>query len=166
MNASQFHLALTHIPVILSLTGLVLLSVSLFSRNQQVARISFYILITAGLFTLPVFFTGEGAEEAVENIPGVAGALIEKHEETAKVSLWIILLTAFLSATALVRIKMKNLLPVLKFPVLILALLSAGAMALTAHYGGRIRHTEINTNAVASAAGGEQAAGGDQDDDD
>jgi uncharacterized membrane protein len=166
MNSSQIHLALTHIPVILSLTGLAIFFVSLFSKSQQAGRIALYILITAGLFTLHVFFTGEGAEEAVEKMPGVAGALIEKHEDAAKVSLWIILLTALLSLAALVRIKMKNLLPVLKFPVLILAVLSAGAMALTAHYGGQIRHTEINSKAVASAADGGEAAGSDHDNDD
>jgi uncharacterized membrane protein len=152
MNQSQIHLALTHIPVVLSLTGLAIIIFSFFSKNPAVSRIALYILVTAGMFTLPVFFTGEGAEEVVENIAGVSRSLVEKHEDMAKLSLWIILVTAIVALAALFRIRAKSSLAFLKLPILVLAFVSAAGMAVTAHYGGQIRHTEINSGTVASAA--------------
>jgi hypothetical protein len=69
MNQAQIHLALTHMPVILSLTGLVTLVVSLIMKNTVVIKTSFYIFLAAGLLSIPVYFTGEGAEEMVEHLP-------------------------------------------------------------------------------------------------
>ena len=143
MNQSQIHLALTHMPVILSLTGLVILIVSLVRNNPTVTKISFYILIAAGLFALPVFFTGEGAEETVEHLPGISDAIIEDHETIAKISLIIVLATALLAAAGLIRIAMKPMMNVVKYVVLLLSVVSTGLMLRTAHLGGQIRHTEI-----------------------
>ena len=69
MNASQIHLALTHVPVILSFVGLVILVISFFKKNETTTRIAFYILLAAGLFAIPVYATGEGTEEVVEKLP-------------------------------------------------------------------------------------------------
>jgi hypothetical protein len=151
MNQSQIHLALTHIPVVLSLTGLVILAISIIKKSQQGLRISLYILITAGLFTLPVFFSGEAAEESVEHLPGVSEAIIEKHEELAKSGLWIILATAAVSLAAFLKINGNSLLSYLKIPVLLLAVISAGVMSLTAHFGGQIRHSDISSVLVQNA---------------
>ena len=81
MNSVQIHLALTHVPVILSLTGLVMLLLSLYLKNTILIRVSYIFILVAGLMVLPVYFTGEGAEESVEKLPGVSEAVIEKHEE-------------------------------------------------------------------------------------
>jgi hypothetical protein len=35
----------------------------------------------------PVFFSGNGAEETVEHAPGVSDAIIERHEEAAKLAM-------------------------------------------------------------------------------
>jgi hypothetical protein len=35
------------------------------------------------LIALPVYFTGEPADELVENLPGVAESLIDKHKYAA-----------------------------------------------------------------------------------
>ncbi len=44
MNSVQMHLALTHVPVILSLVGLVMLVVTFFIQNSTITKAS-YILI-------------------------------------------------------------------------------------------------------------------------
>jgi len=72
MNATQVHLAMTHLPVILSLVGMLALLISFFKTNLSLRKTALYILLIAGLTALPVFFTGEGAEETVENLPGVS----------------------------------------------------------------------------------------------
>lgn len=149
MNTSQVHLALTHVPVILSLTGLVVLVVSLFIKNQTVTRVAFYILLVAGLLTIPVFLSGEGAEEIVENLPGVSEPLIEEHEELARLTLYAVMLAAAGSLIGLFRFKPAFRKAIYYF-VLGAAIMTSALMAQTAHLGGQIRHSEIRNGAIAS----------------
>jgi uncharacterized membrane protein len=152
MNASQIHLALTHVPVILSFVGLIVLIVALIKKNETVTKTSFYILLAAGLFTLPVYFTGEGAEEIVENLPGVSESIISKHEDVAAFTLIIIAITACLALAGLLFYNKKSIGKLARIGVFVLSIVAAGAMAQTAHLGGQIRHSEIRPGAVASNA--------------
>ncbi len=86
MNSVQMHLALTHVPVILSLFGLIMLAVAFCIKNTTITRTSYILILIAGIAAIPVYFTGEGAEEAIENLPGVSEAIIERHEEVAKLA--------------------------------------------------------------------------------
>jgi uncharacterized membrane protein len=151
MNSSQIHLALTHVPVILSLVGLTILIIALVRKNDTLTKTSFYILLTAGLFALPVYFTGEGAEEVVEDLPGVSEGIIGKHEQFANISLTIILICGALSLAALFLYKSFSVARVMKYVVLLFAFASAATMARTAHLGGQIRHTEIQSTVMATS---------------
>ncbi|HWI92571.1 MAG TPA: hypothetical protein VNT20_14945 [Flavisolibacter sp.] len=151
MNSSQIHLALTHVPVILSLVGLTILIIALVRKNDTLTKTSFYILLTAGLFALPVYFTGEGAEEVVEDLPGVSEGIIGKHEQFASISLTIILICGALSLAALFLYKSFSVARVMKYVVLLFAFASAVTMARTAHLGGQIRHTEIQSTVMATS---------------
>lgn len=151
MNSSQIHLALTHVPVILSLIGLTILIIALIRKNDTLTKTSFYIFLAAGLFALPVYFTGEGAEEIVEDLPGVSEGIIGKHEQFASISLTIILICAAMSLTALFLYKSFSIAKIIKYVVLLFAFASAITMAQTAHLGGQIRHTEIQS-ALAGAS--------------
>jgi uncharacterized membrane protein len=143
MNASQIHLALTHVPVILSVIGLVILIIALIRKNDTLTKTSFYIFLAAGLFALPVYFTGEGAEEVIEEFPGVSESVIGKHKQFASISLTIILICGVISLAALFLYKYLQAARIIKYAVLIFAFGSAITMAQTAHLGGQIRHTEI-----------------------
>ncbi len=158
MNSSQIHLALTHVPVILSLTGLVLLGLSFIRTNSNFTRPALYILLAAGVFALPVFFTGEGAEEMVEKFPGVSEAIMEEHEGLAKAALLVVLLAALTSLAAIVFQNRRTFFHPLRFVVLILAFSSAAVMAQTAHLGGQIRHSEIR-GAIAAETNNQEGAG-------
>jgi uncharacterized membrane protein len=149
MNASQIHLALTHVPVVLSFIGLVILIIGLLRKNETVTKTSFYIMLAAGIFSLPVYFTGEGAEEMVENLPGVSESIISKHEDVANFTLIIISITALLALAGILLYTRKGIGKLARISVLVLSFISAGAMAQTAHLGGSIRHTEIrNVTAI------------------
>lgn len=176
MNGAQIHLALTHLPVVLSLTGLVMLVVSFFNKKQVLIHASFAVLIAAALATIPVYATGEGAEEMVEEMAGVSESIIGQHEDVAQWSLIIILITGGAALIGYFLRKKPSLQRPAQMLVLLLALASGGLMAQTAHLGGQIRHSEIRSGAVAQAEGTEntgdgEAAGaaeghGDHDDDD
>ena len=148
MNSVQMHLALTHVPVILSFVGLIMLIVAFFMKNTMITKISYILLLVAGAAALPVFFSGEGTEEAIENLPGVSDAVIETHEEVAKLAMISVAAAGLLALAALFSFRWRVTALVFKVVVLLLAITSSGLMAQTAHLGGQIRHTEIR-NGVA-----------------
>ncbi len=149
MNASQIHLALTHVPVMLSIIGLVILIVGLLKKNETITKTSFYILLAAGIFTLPVYFTGEGSEEIVENLPGVSESVISQHEHIAQFTLISISITALFALAGIFMHALKSAGKLVRIGVLVLSFISAGAMARTAQLGGAIRHTETRAGGTA-----------------
>lgn len=148
MNSVQMHLALTHVPVILSFVGLLMLMVAFVIKNPTLTKTSYVVLLVAGVAAIPVFFSGEGTEEAIENLPGVSEAIIEKHEEVAKLAMISIAAAGLFALAALFSFRWQVATRVFKMVVLLLAVTSGGLMAQTAHLGGQIRHTEIR-NGVA-----------------
>ena len=150
MNATQIHLALTHVPVILSFVGLVILVISFFRKNDTLIKTSIYILLFAGIFATPVYYSGEGTEEAIENLPGVSESIIEEHEEFAKFALIAVLSSAIISLAGLILHKYTTLYRIIRLTVLVLALVSTGIIAKTAHLGGQIRHSEIRNASVST----------------
>jgi uncharacterized membrane protein len=147
MNGVQMHLALTHVPVILSLVGLGMLIIALLKKNPTLIKTSYIIIFISGIAALPVFFSGEGTEEAVEHAPGVSAAIIEKHEEVANLAMISIAAAGLVAFAALFSFRRQLISQILKVLVLLLAFTSGGLMTRTAHLGGQIRHTEIRRGA-------------------
>ena len=145
MNSVQMHLALTHVPVVLSLAGLIMLAVAFFIKNSILTKTSYILILIAGMAAIPVFFTGEGTEEAIENLPGVSETVIERHEDVAKLAMISITVAGLAALAALFSFRWQIATRVFKIVVLLLALASGGLMAQTAHLGGQIRNTEIRS---------------------
>ena len=143
MNNVQIHLALTHVPVILSLVGLVMLIAALILTNPTLTKTSYIVIMVAGIAALPVYFSGESTEETVEHLPGVSEAIIESHEEIAFLAMFSITAAGTLALAALFSFKWLLVSRILGIAVLLLALTAGGLMVQTAHLGGQIRHTEI-----------------------
>ena len=143
MNWAHVHLILNHIPVVGVGFGLVLLLWSMWRRDvalQRAALTSFFIV---AVVAIPVYLTGEPAEEIVEHLPGTTESAIESHETAALAAL---LAVSLLGAVALLGL----LLPlrwsrVTARAALLVALAGAGLMAWTANLGGRIRHAELRS---------------------
>jgi uncharacterized membrane protein len=148
MNSAQMHLALTHVPVLLSLVGLAMLIVAWLKKNTTLTKTSYILILIAGVVAVPVFFTGEGAEETVEHSSGVSEGIIERHADMARLAMISIAATGVLALAAWLSFKWHLATRVLKPLVLVVAVISAGLMIQTAHLGGQIRHTEIR-NGVA-----------------
>ena len=145
MNSVQMHLALTHVPVILSLVGLIMLVIAFFIKNTTLTKTSYILILVAGAAALPVFFTGEGTEEAIENLPGVSESVIGRHEEVAKLAMISIAAAGLVALAALFSFRWQIAARLFKVVVVLLAITSGGLMAQTAHLGGQIRHTEIRS---------------------
>lgn len=149
MNAAQIHLALNHVPLLLSITGGGILIWGMIKKNESLKLLSLYLLIATALFAAPVFLTGEGTEELVEEIAGVNEAGIERHEEMAKISLIVIIVTGVVALAGLIIKKSGTVTKLFLFAALFLSLAGFGTMAQTAHLGGLIRHSELNNGVAA-----------------
>ncbi|MCX6316838.1 MAG: hypothetical protein NTW29_06085 [Bacteroidetes bacterium] len=147
MNAAQIHLALNHAPLFLSLIGGLLLGWSAIRSNNTIRSLSLWMLVAAAICTIPVYFTGEGTEELVENLPGVQESAIEKHEQLATLSFIIIGIMGVISLLALWLKQNKMVARWATIFTLLLSLASFITMAQTAHQGGLIRHSEIQQGA-------------------
>ena len=150
MNNVQIHLALTHVPVILSITGLAILIVSFFIKNNTITRTAYIMLLVAGIMALPVYFSGEGTEEVIESLPGISEPAIEEHEEVAQFAIISIGAAGLMALIALITQGWKKAALGFQIIVLILSVVSAGFLFQTAHLGGLIRHTELQKEANAA----------------
>lgn len=151
MNAAQIHLALNHAPLFLSLIGGLLLILGMIRKNDSFKSVSLYMLVAAALFTAPVFLTGEGTEELVEKAAGVTESAIEQHEEMAKIALVVIIITGVLALAGLFLRKKETIGKALMTILVLFSLGSFGTMAQTAHLGGLIRHTELQSGVTGGA---------------
>lgn len=143
MNEAQIHLLLNHIPVLGSLFGLILLIIALWKDNHTLLQTALITFMVAAAVVLPVDWSGEGAEEIME-AEGVSHEIIHEHEELAELSVGLMLSLGGIAALTLwLTLMMSALSRLFGFITLLLALLTSVSMAVTAHSGGEIRHTEI-----------------------
>lgn len=144
MNLVHLHLLLNHLPVIGVPLIAALLMYGILRRQRDVQRAALAGFILLAVLTVPAYLTGEPAEEAIEHAPGVATALIGRHETLATVAMALTALLGAWSALGLFFSRRDRLVPrlVLNGGVL-LAVLAVGALIPTGYYGGQIRHEEI-----------------------
>jgi uncharacterized membrane protein len=157
MDATHIHLLLNHFPVIGTLIGGAIFIVGLFRKEALLQMAGLLTLVIVSVIAAPVFLTGDGAERAVEHLPGVTKAIIHEHEEWAEGTIWAIGAMGVLAAASFV-----GLLRQIKFvkftapAVVLLVVVSFALVAKTANLGGQIRHTEIRAGGANTPAAAEQ----------
>ena len=152
MSLTHLHLLLNHFPVIGLFIGIALVAVALQRRSSELAKVSFGLLVALGAITLVVFFTGESAEEAVENLPGFSESITERHEEWALVSTIALSAVGALALAALAWFRRKDIPRWLTVGVFALSLGSGALMGYTAMLGGQVRHTEARGSAASTSS--------------
>jgi len=166
MDNTHLHLMLTHVPIVGMIIGTIMLIFGLIRKSEQLKEFSLALLVIMALVTIPVFLTGEPAEETVENIAGIPEVVIEEHEESAEIAIWIMMAAGALSLISLVTMKMN--IPASSMIVkisLAVCLLATGSMARTGYLGGQIRHSEIRSGGIANAQTQPAGDQGEEDDD-
>ena len=157
MDLVHLHLMLNHVPVIGIVLGLFVLLAGVLARSKPVAITALGLLIFAGLVAIPVYFTGEPAEEMVEGLPGVSEAVIGTHESAAMVSLVLAMATGLLAmgTVVLLRTRLVRAQSYLVMASLVFSVITSISMIQTANLGGQIRHTEIRAASQPTSIGGE-----------
>ena len=151
MYLAHLHLVLNHIPVVGTLVAGVLFVFALRWRNSQLERLALGLLLAFALLTIPVYLTGGPAEHVAEHLPGIAEAVIDRHEDAALVSLVAVEILGASALTGLAVFR-RRLLP-RAFAVALVALIgvTTGLFGWAGYLGGQIRHTEIRAASPASA---------------
>ena len=77
MSWGHLHLLLNHVPVIGTFLALLLLIVAFVRKSEELKKVTLFLFVLIALVTIPVYLTGEPADEMIENIPGISKAMIE-----------------------------------------------------------------------------------------
>jgi len=156
MDQTHLHLLITHLPIFGSILGALVLVHGLWTKSNQTKIAAFNLFIISSIGAGIAYLTGEGAEESVENLPGVVEATIKQHEEFALLALISLIILGIASIFGLiVALKNSPLTKTVAIVVLLISLVSFGLVVKTGALGGKIRHTELNSNGQSQNQGAE-----------
>jgi hypothetical protein len=142
MSLVHLHLITNHVPVVGIFIGIFVLLWAQIRKSSEARSLALVLFVALGVVTLIAYFTGEPAEEAVENLAGVAKAAIEEHEDASVFGLFFGEVIALISLAGL---SLRSLREKKWFVPLLIALsiFTSTVFARIAYLGGNIRHTEI-----------------------
>ena len=148
MNNAHLHLVVNHLPIIFPIVGVIILLIAIFTKSDVSKRNAYIVFILGAVASVPAMATGEGAEDAIENIQGVSENLMHRHEEAAEIFAGM---SYFLGAVSLLgfltnyrNFSVDKLMPV---TIVIVAGVSLYFAQEAGRTGGEIRHTEIRSGA-------------------
>lgn len=157
MDQTHIHLLITHLPIFGSILGGLVLAHGLWTKSNQTKIAAYNLFIISALGAGIAYLTGEGAEEKVENIQGVAETIIKQHEEFALFALIALIILGVASIVGLfLTLRKSSLTKLTAVLILFISLISFGLVARTGYLGGQIRHTEINSTNNLNPAPGEK----------
>ena len=159
-NAAHLHLLLNHVPILGAVAAAGLLTLAFLVRREVLTKAALWTLAVAGVVAVPVYLSGEQAEDIVEEL-GAPHAVIEPHEEAALITVIVLGALALGAIGALWWISHQRRVPRwLTGTMWVAAAIGALMAGRTAYLGGQIRHTEIRPPEVRqeleSATGGEE----------
>lgn len=144
MNDAHLHLAVNHFPIIGLLFGIGIVITGIILKNNSVKNTAYFVFIIAAIFGAFSMKTGEGAEELVENLPGIGHDIIHEHEEIAEKFILLLYATGIGALISLIAsYKNYKFSTIATYCTLALALISGFLAKNVGTTGGEIRHTEI-----------------------
>jgi hypothetical protein len=150
MNPTHIHLLLNHFPIVGTLMGSVILLYSIIKKQNTGKTIGAFIIVVMAVIAIPVFLTGEPAEESIEDLAGISKELIHDHEEASEKAFWLVEATGVFSLLALALYRRKSAFSSKAFLLACgFSIISFFAMAWTGYLGGKIRHPETSNTFVA-----------------
>lgn len=153
INWAHIHLVINHVPVVGIFGPILLLLYAILKKSEEAKMLSMAGFVLIALATIPVYLTGDPASDTIKNLPGVT-ATIGTHEEIASYTLILMEMVGVAALAGLIFLRRSGSIPIwIVATVLMLSLLTAGALGLTANLGGKIRHTEIRAGVTVSPVG-------------
>jgi|TARA_R100000501_G_C2611970_1_gene106362 glucan phosphoethanolaminetransferase (alkaline phosphatase superfamily) len=148
MNDAHYHLIVNHLPIVGLLIGILVLIAGLVFNKAEVKLTALGIFIFSATTSIAAFYTGEGAEEVIENLEGISETLIHTHEEYAETFFTLTLILGGLSLlTFILELKKMKFTKYLMILCLLIALVDGVLATYVGSSGGEIRHSEIRNDA-------------------
>jgi len=153
MNGAHLHLLVNHLPIVGFAIGLILLATTMLRRGDRgMFSATVLVLVISGVGALAAQFTGEPAEEVVEELADVSESLIDTHEDAGLMATISAGITTFLAMLiGVITLRREGSVRIMPTSILFVAtLVTCGAMAWTGSTGGKIRHAEVRGTMVFS----------------
>lgn len=152
MNDAHLHLVVNHFPIIGTIFGLGILLAGMLLKNKTAVNIAYILFVISAIFGFASMYTGEGAEEMVEDLPSVGHQIIHEHEEIAEKLAIILYTLALISLVGLyLNFKQNTKAKLLSYLALVVAVIAVLIGKEVGTTGGEVRHTEIRTDGSSSA---------------
>lgn len=160
MNDAHLHMVVNHFPIIGIILGFGILIAGIFFKNNSVKNTAYCLFIVGAIFAFASMYTGEGAEEMVEEMPSVGHKIIHEHEEMAEKLAVVLYILGLVSILGLyTTIKNHSKAKLVSFLAVLIAIVGIYLGKETGTTGGEVRHTEIRadsgTTTEATQSGGE-----------
>ncbi len=146
MNNAHFHLVVNHLPIVGVLIGILILITGLLLKKTDVKLTALGVFVFSAITSIIAFYTGERAEEVVENMAGISETLIHTHEEYAESFFTLTLILGGISLIGFIaEIKKFKYAKYFMYLILLLALADGVLAKYVGTSGGEIRHSEIRS---------------------
>ena len=157
MDKVHLHLLFNHLPIIVPVVGILVMIGGIAVKSEIVKRSAFLIFILGALWTWPAMFTGDGAEDLIENLSGVSEQFIHEHEEKAEVFALLSYALGLISIIGLwANLKKKSFAGIIAIFLVVFAMVVMFFAKQTGTSGGEIRHPEIRSGILMPAAESEE----------
>jgi uncharacterized membrane protein len=137
------HLLVNHFPVVLSISALAATILALILRRRGLWLTAMGALTVAGLSIYPVHFTGDKADQALNDPWYIRPGVIDAHDNAAGIAMWVILIAGAFAAYAWWRSleRPAEIVPAwMRAGVVVGSLAAVGTVTYTAYLGGKIIH--------------------------
>lgn len=151
MNDAHLHMVVNHFPIVGTIVAIGILIAGLLNKNQSIINSAYVLFIIGAVFGILSMNTGEGAEELVEDMPGIGWKIIHEHEELAEKMALLLDVLGILSLVGFYfQYKNNPKQKLVSYLLLVLSIASLFVIQKVGTSGGEIRHTEIRNDSNAT----------------
>ena len=151
MNDAHLHMVVNHFPIVGTMITIGILIAGLLNKNQSIINTAYVLFIIGAVFGILSMNTGEGAEELVEDMPGIGWKIIHEHEELAEKMALLLDVLGILSLVGFYfQYKNNPKQKLVSYLLLVLSIASLFVIQKVGTSGGEIRHTEIRNDSNAT----------------
>ena len=151
MNDAHLHMVVNHFPIVGIIVAIGILIAGLLNKNQSIINTAYVLFIIGAVFGILSMNTGEGAEELVEDMPGIGWKIIHEHEELAEKMALLLDVLGILSLVGFYfQYKNNPKQKLVSYLLLVLSIASLFVIQKVGTSGGEIRHTEIRNDSNAT----------------
>lgn len=149
LDPAHLHLLTNHMPIFITLSGLLALGLALLAKNAPARRIALVLLLLGTVGGLMTYWLGQQAYKPVRGLADEAGQdWLDLHMDRAEQVIWLFWIAAAAAAGALIASwrAVRFALP----SAFLAGVLAAATLAVSgwiADAGGKIRHVEIRGDA-------------------